>query len=105
MDMDPGGYPLMRTLLILLAALSLAACNAAVSEKPLFSARDARGAPALKPGLWAMMENDSCALDVAPPPTQWPECAKPMIFDGRSLTSPSDGKAPLPYLFAKGSPR
>lgn len=47
----------MRKLLVLLAALSLTACNAVISEMPLFSARDARGAPVLKPGLWAMIED------------------------------------------------
>lgn len=96
---------MMRPVLILLAALLLTACNAVVSEKPLFGAADARGAPPLKPGLWAMVENEACAFDPANPPAQWPECADPIVFDGRVMRDPKGEKDPLAYIFAKGDPR
>lgn len=95
----------MRQALIVLAALLLTACNAVVSTKPLFSDRDARGAPPLKPGVWAMLENANCAFDPADPPAQWPECADPVVFDGRVLRGPEGDKLPMAYLLAKGEPR
>ena len=97
----------MRRLLFLLAALSLTACNAAISEKPLFSARDARGAPVLKPGLWAMIEDtgEACPFDAAHPPTPWPGCAKPMMISERTIGDLSQGEKVMAYLFAKGRPR
>lgn len=98
----------MRTLLILLAALSLTACNAAVSEKPLFSARDAHGAPQLKPGLWAMIEETGegeCVFDAAHPPTPWPGCAKPLKVSPTAMNDASEEKPPMAYIFARGSPR
>ncbi len=102
--MGAGDNPVKRWVLLMAAALSLSACNAAVSEKPLFSARDARGAPVLKPGLWAMIQDEPCNLDrVRTEP--WPQCAKPLVVDARTLTSPNDGKAPLVYVFARGEPR
>ena len=96
---------MMRQALIVLAALLLTACNAVVSTKPLFSDRDARGAPPLKPGVWAMLENANCAFDPANPPAQWPECADPVVFDGRVLRGPEGDKLPMAYLLAKGEPR
>lgn len=107
MDLDSGQGGMMRRLTVLLAALTLTACNAAVSEKPLFSARDARGASGLKPGLWAMLENDACDFDAARPPAQWPDCARPTVITARTLSGPEpeNEKAPLPYIFAGGAPR
>jgi hypothetical protein len=97
-----------RVLILVLAALSLSACNAAVSEKPLFSARDGRGAPPLKPGLWAMIEETgegACAFDAAHPPTPWPGCAKPLTISPTAMNDVSGEKPPMAYIFAKGSPR
>jgi hypothetical protein len=91
-----------RPLLILLAALVLTACNAVVSEKPLFSARDA---PELKPGLWVLMEDATCQFDPANPPDRWPECASRLVFDGRTMSDPAGERPPLPYVFARGTPR
>jgi len=98
----------VRALFVLLAALTLTACNAAVSEKPLFSARDARGAPPLKPGLWAMIEvtgEGECVFDAAHPPKPWPGCAKPLKITATTLNDVSEEKPPMAYIFAKGSPR
>ena len=97
----------MRQLLILLAALSLTACNAAVSERPLFTARDARGQPALKPGLWAMIENtgEPCPFDAARPPTPWPGCAKPVMISEDTIGDLSQGDTVMAYVFANGRPR
>jgi hypothetical protein len=90
--------------LLLAAAAGLGACNAAVSDRPLFSARDARGAPALKPGLWAMVEDEPCDLErVATDP--WPACAKPVVITARTIAGPEKDKPPLPYVLAAGSPR
>lgn len=97
----------MRRLLIALAALSLTACNAAVSERPLFSARDARGAPGLKPGLWAMIENtgEPCPFDAGRPPSPWPGCAKPVMISADTIGDLSQGETIMAYVFAKGRPR
>ena len=91
-----------RLLLLILAALSLAACNAVVSEKPLFSGRSS---PGLKPGLWAMIETPDCAFDATAPTTQWPECADAVVLDGREIRDPAAGKSPLRYVLARGAPR
>ena len=98
---------MIRRLLVLAAALSLAACNAAVSERPLFSDRDARGAPTLKPGLWAMIENtgEPCPFDAAHPPTPWPGCAKPVMISGETIGDLSQGETIMAYVFARGRPR
>lgn len=97
----------MRRLLIALAALSLSACNAAISERPLFSARDARGATGLKPGLWAMIENTGqpCPFDAARPPSPWPGCAKPVMISADTIGDLSQGENVMAYVFAKGRPR
>lgn len=93
-----------RLLLAFAAGLSLTACNAAVSDRPLFSAHDARGAPALKPGLWAMVQEEPCNLDrVATDP--WPACAKPVVITARTIAGPEKDKPPLPYVLARGTPR
>ena len=89
-----------RAFLVLLAALVLTACNAVVSEKPLFS----RGGPQLKPGLWAMIEDAGCAFDPANPPARWPDCAGKAVFDGRDMRNP-DGDEAFGYVFAGGQPR
>lgn len=92
---------MMRQILILAAALMLSACNAVVSVKPLFG----NSGPPLKPGLWAMLKDASCTFDPAKPPADWPECASPAIFDGRTMRGPDGDKLPMRYAFARGEPR
>lgn len=96
-----------RALLILLAALSLTACNAAISERPLFSARDAQGASVLKPGLWAMIENtgDPCPFDATRPPTPWPGCAKPVMITETTIGDLSQDDVVMAYVLARGRPQ
>ena len=91
---------MLRSILVLTAALLLTACNAVVSEKPLFRS----GGPPLKPGLWTMLESADCAFDAAKPLAEWPECAGKAVFDGRYMRNPENEER-FRYTFAKGTPR
>lgn len=95
-----------RALALLLAALSLTACNAAISERPLFSEQDAQGAATLRPGLWAMIENTGapCPFDAAHPPDPWPGCAKPMMVTERTIGDLSQGEKVASYVLSRGRP-
>ncbi len=79
----------MRTILVLLAALTLAACNNVHSVRPLVTA--AEGAPALKHGLWAGIDKD-CAFDPARALADWPDCASGLMVDADHIRSVGAGQ-------------
>ena len=67
----------MRTILILLAALALAGCNAVHSRHPLLP--HAVDDPVFRPGLWVGVD-DKCVFDANQPLGQWPECASGVLI-------------------------
>jgi hypothetical protein len=100
---------LMRGLAVLAVALLLGGCNVVVTEKPLLTAADERGAPPLRPGLWRM-EDPKCPVDEALPLDQWPECAGGAVMSPGQMAGydHKDGKAiwqRIPLVLAAGSPR
>jgi len=97
-----------------LAAAALAllgACNMVTTKEPLFTAADAAGAPALKPGLWRQDGDSSCQFDEAKPLAEWPACANGfLVKDGETVGAyqTQAGKQTwnvTPYILASGSPR
>jgi hypothetical protein len=73
-----------RISVLAVLALGLCGCsNYVYSEKPLFTARDSRGLPELRPGVWAGKEERDCAFEEARPLKEWPECANGVVL-GRS---------------------
>ena len=101
----------MPRLLIAIAGLILlSACNAVVTEQPLFTAADEAGAPPLKPGVWLLFEQPDCKADLDLPLDEWPDCAGGgVIHPGEVIDH--DQKAPKgvwehsPFIFAAGEPR
>jgi hypothetical protein len=101
---------MLRILVALMGLTLLSACNVLVTDKPLFSAADEAGAPALKPGVWLLFEGPGCKLDPRTPIDEWPDCAGGGMVRGGEVID-HDEKAPKgvwehsPFIFAAGDPR
>lgn len=98
----------VRWSLALLAVTLLGGCTIVGSDKPLFTATDSVGAPVLRPGLWAM-PNDDCDYDEASPAKGWPECANATVVTADRLSGGERGpsgktKGALAYRIATGDP-
>lgn len=93
-----------RALLLLAAAASLGGCNLVYSETPLFSAADARGAPQLRPGVWAERE-EGCDFDSAKPVGEWPECAGGSVISPTQLTTTGEKPSSTAYVLTGGDPQ
>lgn len=98
----------MRVILACVLALATGACAVVGSDEPLFSASDGKGHPALKPGLWAMPDED-CTFDPAEAPEDWNNCANATLVSPDTFAEAvgKDG-APadrLRYVLAGGDPR
>lgn len=93
----------MRLVLIVACTLALGGCNYVFSEKPLFTAADARGAPQLRPGVW-MKPSENCTFDKSQPVKAWPGCASGMLVRPDRLEDPEDGSKRILYLIAAGDP-
>ena len=98
----------MRSLLIVLCAVGLSACNMVYSEKPLFTAADSARGPKLKPGVWVSPKPD-CAFE--PAQTPLPDCADAVLIDATHFRAAPGAKAPSPggpedlaYVLAAGAP-
>ena len=90
----------------IVACLALGACNAAISDHPMFldSERSTRAVPA--EGLWLFVDPD-CKLDTAQPTSAWPKCAHWLIHKGSSIVKSSDPKPeeiPDHVLIVDGAP-
>ncbi len=99
----------MRGLAVAAFGLLLGGCNVVVTEGPLFTAADERGAPPLKPGVWRM-EDSKCPIDEALPIDQWPECAGAAVMSPGQIAGldRKEGKAVwqrIPVVLAAGDPR
>ena len=62
------------------AALLLAACNAVISEVPVFTEAD-RSGPLPRDGIW-VAEDPECVFDVSTPEASWPRCAMWLVIRG-----------------------
>jgi hypothetical protein len=87
----------------------LAACNMVITKKPLFSAADEVGAPALRPGVWLLQADPDCHVDTAKPLGEWPDCSGGVVvaagqITGRDTDHPSKMEV-TPFTLAAGSPR
>jgi hypothetical protein len=97
----------MRTLVIAFCALGLSACNMVYSEKPLFTAADAKGGAKLKPGVWVRPDKD-CV--VAPDADPLPDCANAVTVAAEAFLPPPGAKLKpgepesLPYLISGRNP-
>ncbi len=106
----------LMTCLVLFACAGLGGCNLVLSEKPMFTAADAAGAPPMREGVWAAPEKD-CEFDRAKPADEWPKCASASLIGAattRAIKSKeSDGvevktnisQEAAPYILASGDPR
>jgi hypothetical protein len=99
----PGALALVAALIVTV----LAACNDVYSERPLFTAADAKGAPALKTGLWVMLD-PKCQFDESRATRWWPKCADWMLVrPGQILALDEKPKSwtVYDYVLAAGSQR
>lgn len=84
---------MLRIFAISVAAISVTACNGMVtSERPLFTAADSRGAPALKNGVWAWTHEPDCQIDDKAELAAWPKCAEPFLVKDGRLTQLDAGR-------------
>lgn len=110
----------VRALPLLAAVLALGGCNLVVSEKPVFTAADAAGAPALRPGVWSATQ-PGCDFKSSDPVAAWPKCAGGGVITATAIMAsvessgagPPDQPPPttakpqttIPYVLAAGDPR
>lgn len=94
---------MVRLLLLALAALTLGACNMVYSEKPLFTAAEAKAGPGLKPGIWIKRAPD-CDVDLSRPVKEWPECAEPGRVGPRDIGDMKDASKRSNYILVPGEP-
>ena len=94
-----------RKLVLVLVLLSLGGCRLATSERPLFTVADSADAPALKPGLWALVEV-GCRFNTKAAPEKWPDCATPLALRDGAAVSVKRGESPRrnAVLIAGGDP-
>lgn len=92
----------MKPAALLAAALLLSGCaNMVMSQRPLFVAADAKGAPVFRPGVWASPE-PGCAVDLQSPMDGWPKCAHGDAIGPEGLVAPPE--APFKVLLVAGDP-
>jgi hypothetical protein len=94
----------LAALALMGSAAGLAGCNLVVSPTPVFTAADARGAPPLRPGVWAAMDPD-CKFDDKAPAADWPQCAQGAVINATDGWSPDKKADSAPYVLAAGDPR
>ena len=80
------------------------------TRDPLFTAADAAGAPAPRPGVWLLFKRGDCQFDEARPFTEWPDCAggalvSPTDIAAREASDPPGQLQRSPYVLAAGDPR
>jgi hypothetical protein len=84
----------------------LPACNAAISERPLFPEDQRSKSLRLEDGLWYLMDSD-CDVTIALPTDQWPGCAQWAIVRGDKIVRWSDSDSsglPLDIFLVDGRP-
>lgn len=95
---------MMRFVVLVLVTLGLAGCRLAGSDRPLFNSSDTTDAPALKPGLWALVE-PGCRFNIRSAPEKWPDCATAMALrDGAASDVGKGQTGKRRVLIAGGDP-
>jgi hypothetical protein len=110
----------LRALALLAATLALGGCNLVVSERPVFTAADAVGAPSLRAGVWSASQPD-CDFKASDPVADWPKCAGGGVITPTAIMASVDPNSPgspdqppatiakpqmtIPYVLAAGDPR
>jgi hypothetical protein len=110
------GWCVSRNVAGSLLALGLGACSVVSTERPMFGPTDARGAPVLKAGLWALPER-GCRFKPRADPVKWPDCVqaleiragqirdlKPDTEAQRKHQARVGGDKPMSFLLAAGDP-
>jgi hypothetical protein len=101
----------LRLALMLAGLAALPACNVVVTKEPLFTQKDAAGAPPLRPGVWMFFKDPDCKVDEAQPFVDWPSCAggglvgDSEVSGRKSPDGPRDELETTPYVLAAGDPR
>ena len=86
----------------------LGGCNVVMTDKPLFTAADAAGAPPLRPGVWSFFHEGGCKVDESRPFAEWPSCSGGGIVRGGEILGRDAHKTDLehvPLIIAAGDPR
>jgi hypothetical protein len=102
---------IVKRIVVLAVLALLGACNMVVTTEPVFAPADGRGAPAMRPGVWAGEPNPGCQRDEAKPLSQWAACANGfVVLDDRTIGGFSDesGKhawTTTDFVLASGKPR
>jgi hypothetical protein len=93
-----------RFAVLALVALCLSGCRIAASDRPVFTPADAADAPALKPGLWALIE-PGCRFNTRIAPEKWPDCAAALALrDGAAIDARKGQTGKRSVLIAGGDP-
>lgn len=96
-----------RSLVLVTGVALLSACNVVISEKPWFSAQEAKGVPALREGLWAEFIPTACNFDPQLPADAWPDCVRTILVRSElyvEAVDKSGQSTPLPHLLVAGDP-
>jgi hypothetical protein len=91
---------------LLIAAILLSACNAAISDRPIFSERQRSVKIVVADGIWLHVRDD-CAVDRSLPKESWPKCAEWMEVKGNRIVAAvdkSDDQLPEEFLIVDGRP-
>ena len=99
---------MIRNLTALLMILGLSGCGMVTSTRPLFGQIDFKGAPSVKPGLWALVES-GCKFNMQAPPAKWPECAYAMTLRDGMISDPTPDPQgnvddPVDFQMVSGDP-
>lgn len=92
------------------ALVMLSACNVVITKDPLFTQKDAAGAPTLRPGVWEFFRQPGCQVDKSKPFTEWPDCVGGGLVSagmvrGHKSNAPPDQLEDTPVVLASGEPR
>jgi hypothetical protein len=95
---------MMRFVALALATLCLGGCRMVTSDRPVFTSVDATDAPAMKPGLWALIES-GCRFNTRTAPEKWPDCATALALrDGAAIDAGKGQTGRRSVLIAGGDP-
>jgi len=83
----------MRIHLLLLVAVCavLSACNAALSDHPMFVEAERSSKISVEDGLWYLVKEE-CEITFTQPKESWPKCADWVIFSRNKSVKSSDNK-------------
>jgi hypothetical protein len=93
-------------LLLIAASAALGACNAAISDHPMFPESERSSRLVLEDGLWLLVEPD-CDVDTAKPTETWPKCADWVVINHNVALKSSDNKPneePEDVFIVEGKP-